>query len=166
MLKIFCTIFLLIGFECFKIDFENGNGHLKLESKAVLDGKVVHEPKVEEVIKKLSMMRYREPPSQMTRVKYRLPEKYQKPINGNKKDDVKVEYNDYDIPRVFITNINKNINSNDLAQTIEDEQANYNVQNDDVIYHQPQASYRKLAAKATNQTSTTSPTTTTTTSKK
>lgn len=59
----------------------------------------------------MSGVRYKEPHSELTKKKYRQP---------YSKDKVKVEYNDYDVPRIFITNINKNLNSNDLAQETED----------------------------------------------
>ena len=66
----------------------------------------------------MSGVRYKEPHSEWTKKKYRQPD-------GHAKDKIKVEYNDYDVPRIFITNINKNLNSNDLAKETDDKERSY-----------------------------------------
>lgn len=83
----------------------------------------------------MSGVRYKEPHSELTKKKYRHP-------NGNVRDNVKVEYNDYDVPRIFITNINKNLNSNDLAQENEaDSVKKGSYSNNNKAKHEKSASY-------------------------
>lgn len=47
-----CCLILVQNRHGYQIDFENGENRIHLESTAVRDGKIVNEPKVEEVISK------------------------------------------------------------------------------------------------------------------
>lgn len=45
--------FLVLSLNCYVIDFENADGHLKLESNALHNGQIIQEPNVEHVLSKL-----------------------------------------------------------------------------------------------------------------
>lgn len=100
--------------------------------------------------------------------------KPQYPLNsyqkGHQKDvpPIKIEYNDNDIPRIFITNINKNHNSNDMAYLLEEDEENNSEQLGEVKDYPKRGRQIKLSQQIpkSNQTQTSTSSSTTTTTEK